>query len=105
MATPTTAKEQQLRADYMQQLYEASGRTNGLFTGLWHEHAFALATAARYQWGAQHAAAAPQASQTQASPAAGALPLTSAQAHALGLDQPPLELEPEAEALEQQLEG
>jgi hypothetical protein len=100
MATPTTAKEQQLRAEYMQHLYEASGRTNGLFTGLWHEHAFALATAARHQWGAQRAAAAPQ-----GSTAAGALPLTSAQAHALGLDQPPLELEPEAQALEQQLEG
>jgi len=30
-------QEQQARADYMNALYEDSGRTNGLFTGLYAE--------------------------------------------------------------------
>ena len=30
-------QEQQARADYMEALYEDSGRTNGLFTGLYAE--------------------------------------------------------------------
>jgi len=31
------AQEQQARADYMDALYEDSGRTNGLYTGLYAE--------------------------------------------------------------------
>lgn len=31
-------KLDQLRADVMQALYVRSGRTNGLFTGLWEEY-------------------------------------------------------------------
>ena len=30
-------QEQQARADYMEAMYEDSGRTNGLFTGLYAE--------------------------------------------------------------------
>ena len=30
-------REQQARADYLQNLYRASGRTNGLYTGLYQE--------------------------------------------------------------------
>ena len=30
-------KEQQLRSDFMYHLYLCSGRTNGLYTGLWQE--------------------------------------------------------------------
>lgn len=39
-------KEQQLRADFMNHMYECSGRTNGLFTGLWQE--FCLKEAGPY---------------------------------------------------------
>ena len=30
-------QEQQQRVEFMQHMYECSGRTNGLFTGLWQE--------------------------------------------------------------------
>lgn len=38
-----TIKLDQARADMMQALYEASGRTNGLYTGLWRKFATDLA--------------------------------------------------------------
>lgn len=41
--TSMTIKLDQARADMMQALYEASGRTNGLYTGLWREFATDLA--------------------------------------------------------------
>lgn len=44
-----TIKLDQARSNMMQALYEASGRTNGLFTGLWHEFALSLATNFRDQ--------------------------------------------------------
>lgn len=50
--------EQQIRADFIDHLYERSGRTNGLYTGLWHEFRAKvaekfvdeLANTAREQW-------------------------------------------------------
>jgi len=30
-------KEQQRRTDFMEHMYKCSGRTNGLFTGLWQD--------------------------------------------------------------------
>ena len=30
-------QEQQQRVEFMQHMYQCSGRTNGLFTGLWQE--------------------------------------------------------------------
>lgn len=49
---------QQLRAEFMEALYAASGRTNGLYTGLWDElkrrsideMGAALAVAAMHRW-------------------------------------------------------
>ncbi len=31
------AKKEQQKADFMEHMYQCSGRTNGLFTGLWHD--------------------------------------------------------------------
>jgi hypothetical protein len=31
------AKTEQQKADFMEHMYQCSGRTNGLFTGLWHD--------------------------------------------------------------------
>ena len=36
-AYAAAAAEEQLKADFMEELYVASGRTNGLYTGLWDE--------------------------------------------------------------------
>jgi hypothetical protein len=37
MNNPCNPVEQQARADYIEALYQASGRTNGLYTGLFKE--------------------------------------------------------------------
>lgn len=42
-------QEQQARADYMNALYEDSGRTNGLFTGLYAERIQQLITIDRIE--------------------------------------------------------
>lgn len=42
-------KEQQARADYMDALYEDSGRTNGLYTGLYAERIQQLMTIDRIE--------------------------------------------------------
>ena len=39
-------QEQQLRADFMTHMYDCSGRTNGVYTGLWQE--FCLKEAGPY---------------------------------------------------------
>jgi len=46
MTKPSTSMT---RSDMIQALYEASGRTNGLYTGLWHEFAMDLAANFRDQ--------------------------------------------------------
>jgi hypothetical protein len=43
------AQEQQARADYMDALYEDSGRTNGLYTGLYAERIQQLMTIDRIE--------------------------------------------------------
>lgn len=40
-------KLDQLRADVMDELYERSGRTNGLYTGLWQDFCLELGAIAR----------------------------------------------------------
>jgi hypothetical protein len=40
-------KLDQLRADVMEELYARSGRTNGLYTGLWQEFCLELGAIAR----------------------------------------------------------
>lgn len=40
-------KLDQLRADVMEELYADSGRTNGLYTGLWQEFCLELGAIAR----------------------------------------------------------
>ena len=42
-------QEQQARADYMDALYEDSGRTNGLYTGLYAERIQQLVTIDRIE--------------------------------------------------------
>ena len=42
-------QEQQARADYMDALYEDSGRTNGLYTGLYSERMQQLMTIDRIE--------------------------------------------------------
>ena len=42
-------QEQQARADYMDALYEDSGRTNGLYTGLYAERVQQLMTIDRIE--------------------------------------------------------
>ncbi len=44
-----TIKLDQARSDMIQALYDASGRTNGLYTGLWQEFALDLAANFRDQ--------------------------------------------------------
>ena len=51
----TTPHEDRCRAAFMQYLYERSGRTNGLFTGLWQEFKDETAIAIRDKWWATHA--------------------------------------------------
>ena len=37
----------QRRTEFMEELYQRSGRTNGLFTGLWQEYAHKIAEKVR----------------------------------------------------------
>lgn len=44
------SEEQQLRSEFMDHLYKCSGRTNGLYTGLWAEFAHEAGRAIRNEW-------------------------------------------------------
>jgi hypothetical protein len=46
----TTAHEDRCRAAFMQYLYDRSGRTNGLFTGLWQQFKDEMALDIRNKW-------------------------------------------------------
>lgn len=45
---------EQGKADFLDLLYANSGRTNGLYTGLWAEYQQDLATSHRLQWIEDH---------------------------------------------------
>ena len=41
---------EQLKSDFLDYLYAKSGRTNGLYTGLWAEHCRTAGERARLLW-------------------------------------------------------
>lgn len=43
-------KREQCKADFLEWLYQQSGRTNGLYTGLWEEHCRRAGEEARSAW-------------------------------------------------------
>lgn len=43
-------KKEQCKADFLDWLYGQSGRTNGLYTGLWEEHCRRAGEEARQAW-------------------------------------------------------
>lgn len=43
-------KQEQCKADFLDWLYDQSGRTNGLYTGLWEEHCRRSGDEARAAW-------------------------------------------------------
>lgn len=43
-------KTEQLKAEFLDFLYEQSGRTSGLYTGLWREHCLRAGEEARNAW-------------------------------------------------------
>lgn len=45
---------EQGKADFLDLLYTNSGRTNGLYTGLWAAYQHELATSHRLQWITDH---------------------------------------------------
>lgn len=47
MKTIDAVKLDQLRADLIEELYARSGRTNGLYTGLWQDFCLELGAIAR----------------------------------------------------------
>ena len=44
------AQLEQLKSDYLDHLYAQSGRTTGLYTGLWAEHCRATGEQQRLTW-------------------------------------------------------
>jgi hypothetical protein len=41
---------EQLKSDFLDYLYAKSGRTNGLYTGLWAEHCRTMGERTRIRW-------------------------------------------------------
>ncbi len=50
---PCHPKAEQLKADFLDYLYEQSGRTNMLYTGLWQEFCVQCGIEARNAWSEQ----------------------------------------------------
>ena len=48
--TMHSAQLEQLKSDYLDYLYAQSGRTNGLYTGLWAEHCRNAGEQQRLTW-------------------------------------------------------
>ena len=46
----TKVEHDRMRAAHMEMLYQLSGRTNGLYTGLWDEYKEKAASLARELW-------------------------------------------------------
>lgn len=47
------AELEQLKSDYLDYLYEKSGRTTGIYTGLWEQHCRACGEQMRLAWTAK----------------------------------------------------
>ena len=45
-----SAQLEQLKSDFLEYLYAKSGRTNGLYTGLWAEHCRTMGERTRIHW-------------------------------------------------------
>ncbi len=50
---PCHPKTEQLKADFLEYLYQQSGRTNMLYTGLWQEFCLQCGLEAKQAWSEQ----------------------------------------------------